>query len=264
MMLAVPNYAHAGKLCIFLCSAIVRLMAQSAPLPNAPPAPDRQVSWKLLVPNIIHDQKPIWLFPKAVAEGKHLEPTLIVLSTTAGLIALDPAVASNFRSTQSFSSFNRDFSGGNTTLAMLAFSTAFYLLGLERKDVYAQHTVLLAGEAVIDSEILATVFKDVDRRRLPAQVPPYGSFSDTWFEGRGQWYRGIGSFPSGHTIAAFSLATVFANRYPRPRWHQWLAYGLAGVVGFSRMPLQAHYASDTFVAAVLGYSIAHYVVLRLP
>ena len=67
--------------------------------------------------------------------------------------------------------------------------------------------VLLAGEAVIDAEILTTVFKDVDRRTLPAQVPPNGSFGDTWFEAHGHWYRGIGSFPSGHTIAAFSIAS---------------------------------------------------------
>jgi membrane-associated phospholipid phosphatase len=147
---------------------------------------------------------------------------------------------------------------------MLAFPTVFYLVGLEGKDAYAQRTVLLAGEAVIDAEIITTVFKDLDRRTLPAQVPPNGSFGDTWFEGHGQWYRGIGSFPSGHTIAAFSIATVFADRYPKPRWHKWVAYGLAGSVAFSRMPLQAHYTSDVFMGAVLGYSIAHYVVLRLP
>ena len=263
-MLLSPNCLRLRVLCLLVCGAAVQLTAQSAPLPDAPSATQRQVSWKLLVPNIIHDQKPIWLFPRALAQGKHLEPTLIVLSTTAGLLALDPTVASYFRNTQSFRSFNQDLSGMNTTLAMVAFPTVFYLVGLERKDDYAQHTVLLAGEAVIDAEILTTVFKDLDRRTLPAQVPPNGSFGDTWFEAHGQWYRGLGSFPSGHTIAAFSIATVFADRYPKPRWHKWVAYGLAGSVAFSRMPLQAHYASDVFMGAVLGYTIAHYVVLRLP
>jgi membrane-associated phospholipid phosphatase len=189
-------------------------------------------------------------------------PTIAVVSITGGLIALDPIDAPYFRRTQSFDAFNKDFSGLNTTVAMAAFPTAFYIYGLARKDSYAKHTVLLAGEAVLDSEILTTVMKDLDRRVLPGQVPSNSDYSDSWFRGHGQLLRGTGSFPSGHTIAAFSIATIFADRYPKPRWHRWLAYGLAGLVGFSRVPLQAHYPSDVFAGAVLGYTIAHYVVLK--
>lgn len=61
--------------------------------------PDLQVSWKLLVPNVVHDQKPIWLFPKALAEGEPLKPTIAVLSITGGLIALAPIVSPYFRHT---------------------------------------------------------------------------------------------------------------------------------------------------------------------
>jgi len=265
-MLGLRNHSRLGVLWVLLLSAALQLIAQTDPLPDAPSAsaPTRQISWKLLLPNVVHDQKPIWLFPRALAGGKHLNPTLVVLSVTAGLIAIDPVVSPYFRRSQSFSAFNKDFSGDNTTLAMLAFPVAFYISGLERKDAYAQHTVLLASEAVIDSEILTTVVKDLDRRALPGEVPDKSRFGDTWFEGRGQWFRGVGSFPSGHSIAAFSMATVFADRYPKPRWHRWVAFGLAGLVGFSRVPLQAHYASDIFAGAVLGYSIAHYAVLKLP
>ena len=245
-----------------------------AQVPSAPASPEttttastsahaeRPVSWKLLVPNVIHDQKPIWLFPKAVAEGKHVTPTIAVVSITGGLIALDPIDTPYFRHAQSFAAFNRDFSGLNTTVAMAAFPVGFYLYGLARKDSYAEHTVLLAGEAVLDSEILTTVMKDIDRRMLPDQVPSGSDYSDSWFRGHGQLLRGTGSFPSGHTIAAFSIATIFADRYPKPRWHRWVAFGLAGLVGFSRVPLQAHYPSDVFAGAVLGYTIAHYVVLK--
>jgi membrane-associated phospholipid phosphatase len=244
-------------------------IAQTAPAPDPPEttatAPtsvgQRQISWKLLVPNVLHDQKPVWLFPKAVAEGKHVKPTIAVLAVTGGLIALDPIVSPYFRKNQS-GAFDTGFSGLNTSLAMAAFPSAFYILGLARKDSYAQHTVLLAGEAVLDSEILTTVMKDLDRRLLPKQVPLNSDYSDTWFLGHGQMLRGTGSFPSGHAIAAFSIATVFADRYPKPRWHRWVAFGLAGLIGCSRVPLQAHYPSDVFAGAVLGFTIAHYVVLR--
>jgi membrane-associated phospholipid phosphatase len=41
-----------------------------------------------------------------------------------------------------------------------------------------------------------------------------------------------------------------------------VAYGGAGVIALSRIPVQAHFPSDVFVGATLGYVIGHYVVLR--
>jgi hypothetical protein len=215
-----------------------------------------------LGPNVLHDQKDIWLFPVSVARGHHLKPTLILIGITAGLVAgVDNPSGRYFQHTQSFNGFNDVFSGKNTSIAMFAVPSAVYGIGVVRKDSYAQHTFLLAGEAVIDSEILTSVMKDISRRLKPIEVPPDGSFADTWFQANQRnFISGIGSFPSGHTIAAFSVATVFAERYPR---YKWVAYGLAGLVGFSRVSLQSHHPSDVFAGAVLGYGIAHYTVLRL-
>jgi membrane-associated phospholipid phosphatase len=231
--------------------------------PVTQPSPERQISWRRLVPNMVQDQKQIWLFPVSLAHGHHLLPVLAVAGVTAGFMAIDEHNAKYFRNTQTFAGFNKVFSGSNSSLGMEIFPAAFYAIGLARKDTYAQHTVLLAGEAVLDSEILTAVIKDVDRRFRPASVPPGGDFSHSWFqETRGSYLGGVGSFPSGHAIAAFSVATVFAKRYPNPRWHVWLAYGLASLVGFSRLSLQSHFSSDVFAGAALGFSIAHYVVLR--
>src|ERR1700687_5998441 len=232
--------------------------------PVTKPSPERAVSWRRLLPNMAQDQKQMWLFPVSVAHGHHLAPVLAVAGITAGLVALDPHNMNYVRGrSQSLSGFNKVFSGSNTALGMEIFPAVFYAIGLARKDTYAQHTVLLAGEAVLDSEILTAVMKDIDRRFRPAAVPPNGDFSQSWFkETHGSYLGGVGSFPSGHAIAAFSIATVFANRYPNPRWHVWLAYGLASAVGFSRVSLQSHFPSDVFAGAALGYAISHYIVLR--
>jgi membrane-associated phospholipid phosphatase len=231
--------------------------------PVTKPSPEREISWRQLVPNMVQDQKRIWLFPVSVAHGNHLKPLLAITAVTAGFVAIDEHNAKYFRNTQTFSGFNKVVSGSNASLGMEIFPAAFYAIGLARKDSYAQHTVLLAGEAVLDSEILTSVMKDIDRRFRPASVPPNGDFSHSWFkETHGSYLGGVGSFPSGHTIAAFSIATVFAKRYPNPRWHVWLAYGLASMIGFSRVSLQSHFSSDVFAGAALGYAIAHYVVLR--
>jgi membrane-associated phospholipid phosphatase len=248
--------------------ALLSTVATPAPEPIQPvpilkPSPERNISWRRLVPNIMQDQKQMWLFPVSVAQGHHAKPTLAIVGLTAGLVALDEHNMKYFRSTQSFSGFNKVLSGRNTSLAMEVFPAAFYALGLARRDTYAQHTVLLAGEAVLNSEILTTVMKDIDRRYRPASIPPNGDFSESWFkETHGSYLGGVGSFPSGHTIAAFSIATVFAERYPKPRWHVFLAYGLASLVGFSRVSLQSHFPSDVFAGAALGYAITHYIVLR--
>jgi membrane-associated phospholipid phosphatase len=113
-----------------------------------------------------------------------------------------------------------------------------------------------------DTEILTVVMKNIDRRLRPHDIPPTGDFTHTWFKAQGQIIRGSGSFPSGHTITAFSVAAVFARRYRQHRWAPWVAYGLAGLVGFSRVTLQSHFPSDVFAGAALGYVISHYIVLR--
>jgi membrane-associated phospholipid phosphatase len=240
--------------------------------PTAPPPPSTQpasetgrpISWKLLVPNILHDQKPIWLFPARAAQGKHAKPTLAFILATAGMVALDPHDTPYFRRTTSFNDFNRTFSGRNTSLGTAIAPLVLYAVGLARRDAYAQQTALLAGEAVAGAQILTLVMKDIDRRLHPVEIPRDGDFSHTWFKSRGRFLSGRGSFASGHTIAAFSVATVVADRYRRHCWVPWVAYGLAGLVGFSRVSLQSHFPSDVFAGAVFGYTISHYVVLRQP
>jgi len=220
--------------------------------------------WRNLVPDLASEQKKTWLFPFSVARGKHLKSTAIVIGATAGLIAVDGYSARFFQSKRSeyFTGFNKVFSGPHTGLSTIYVPLGLYGIGLIRRDTYAQRTFLLAGQAVLNSEILTSVMKDITRRKNPADIPPGGDFTDTWFKKKPKAYiAGTGSFPSGHTIAAFSVATVYAERYPG-RWQKILAYGLASVVGFSRASLESHYVSEVALGAVLGKVFGHYVVER--
>lgn len=236
--------------------------AAVSPPTTPPPDPDRAVSWKLLVPNLIRDQEKIWTFPARIAQGQSLIPTVAVVGITAGLVALDPHEAGYFRRTGTFQNFNKIFTSNATSIGMIAAPVSFYATGLIRKDAKMQRTALLAAEAVADAEILATVFKGATRRVRPSAIPPGGNFSDTWLKSSVPMLGGGGSFPSGHTIAAFSIATVVARRYGRHRWVPYVAYGAAALVGFSRLSLPEHFVSDVFVGGVLGYSISRFVVLR--
>ena len=219
--------------------------------------------WKSLGPDLLHDQKSMWLFPLSVARGHHLKPTLALLGATAVLTTMDAHNARWVRnSLQPLGGFNNAFAGYNTATATEAFASAFYLVALARRNAYDQKTFMLAGEAVIDAEILTTVMKDLDGRMAPITYPAGGSFTDSWFKiRRGGWLGGLGSMPSGHEIAIMAVATTFAMRYPHPAWVKWVAYGLAAAAGLSRVTLQSHFTSDTFAGGALGYVIARYMVL---
>ena len=63
------------------------------------------------------------------------------------------------------------------------------------------------------------------------------------------------SFPSGHTAAAFSLATSLSIRYPK--WYVIAPSAFwACSVGFSRMNEGVHYPSDVAAGAVIGAGCA--------
>lgn len=240
----------------------VALAGVGARAQEAPAGSGASAGWTP-VRRIPADEKRIWLFPLRAARGRDWKPVLAVVGATAALVALDPHTAPYFHRTTAFHGFNRVASGQNTALVTAVAPLSLYAAGLIRKDSYAKQTALLAGVAVLHAEVVTTVLKELDHRLRPAAVPANGNYSDTWFEGRISGIRGSGSFPSGHASAAFAVATVMARRYGgRHRWVPWVAYGAAGAVGFSRLTLSAHFPSDVFMGAALGYSISRYVVLR--
>jgi membrane-associated phospholipid phosphatase len=230
------------------------------PAPSAEPDSKRPVSWKLLYHNVISDQKQIWSFPARLAHGQNWAPTAAVVGTTAGLFFVDPSEAGYFRRTTTFRGFNHIFNGNVTAIGMGVTSASLYVIGRLHKDSKMQRTALLAGEAMADTAIVQTVLKDATMRLRPVRYPATG-----WFAAGNSptsYIRGNGSFPSGHSIEAFSVATIIARQYRNHRWVPYVAYGLASVVGFSRLTLNVHFLSDVVMGGALGYSISRFTVLR--
>ncbi len=61
------------------------------------------------------------------------------------------------------------------------------------------------------------------------------------------------SLPSGHTAAAFLMASLISHFYPSLSV---LAYFWASAIGFSRVLLGVHYPSDIVVGALLGLCVS--------
>jgi membrane-associated phospholipid phosphatase len=229
--------------------------------PEAVAKGDSPTTWKTVPQDILLDQKRIyWDFPRDLAHGKHWIPVAAFLGATGALIALDQFESPYFRRTTTYHGFNTALSGTNSSLIIAAVPTATLLAGYITKNSYAKSTALLTGEAIADAEILNEVFKLTTRRARPESILMQGNFADTWLDSRTVT---DGGFPSGHTIAAFSVATVLSRRYGHDhRWIPYFAYGAAGAIGFSRVTLSAHNVSDVFAGAALGYIISRFVVLH--
>lgn len=240
------------------------------PLPGEKPTVDtttgvvqREATWRSMPGDFLHDQKAIWTFPLKVATGHHLLPTAIVVGGTVGLIYLDPHVTPYFRKhQQNLDDVNDVFDPLITTGEVIALPAAFLAAGYIRHDDREVNTALLAAEAYADSVVVNLAIKAVTRRERPSDIPPNGNFEDTFFNGSKSPLQGS-SFPSGHATAVWSVATVVAERY-RHRGKPWvpvLCYTLATAISASRITEAAHFPSDVWLGAALGYTIAKYQTL---
>jgi membrane-associated phospholipid phosphatase len=175
-------------------------------------------------------------------------------------MAFDPTEASYFRRTTTFHEFRNIFNGNAMAIGIGATAASLYAIGRFHKDSKMQHTALLAGEAMADCALVQTVLKDATMRLRPVNYPASGWFVTS--SSPTTYIRGNGSFPSGHSMEAFSVATIIARRYGNHKWVPFAAYGLASLVGFSRLTLNVHFLSDIVMGGAIGYSVSRFTVLR--
>lgn len=76
-----------------------------------------------------------------------------------------------------------------------------------------------------------------------------------------QPFSGHASFPSGEATEAFAVASVISAHSHRI-WIKSIAWGAAGLVGWERMNLDRHWASDIVGGALIGAGIGEWVVHR--
>lgn len=201
--------------------------------------------------NILHDQRAIWTSPFHLQNSdlKWLAP--VGLSTIA-LIATDRRTSGKLvehGDNLNRLRISRDISHGGSFYVVGGTAAAFYFAGRAMHNDRARETGLLSAEALIDSGVFEAGLKTISQR----QRPPVDHSS-------GEFFDGGTSFPSGHALAAWSLATVIDQEYghdhPLVRFG---VYGLATAVSLSRYIGRNHFLSDVLVGSAMGYGIGRYV-----
>ena len=199
--------------------------------------------------NILYDQKTIWTSPfKARIED--LNWIVPVVGFTAGMINADAELSSRIDATGTFSRHAGTISNAGLAAAV-AGGGGLYLLGKVRSDDHQTETGIVAGEAAVNSVIVAEVVKTILRRNRPKDD-----------SGKGDFFKNgsilNSSFPSVHSIVTWSIASAVAHEYPG-RLTQTFAYGLATGVSLARVYGKDHFPSDAIASATMGWLIGREV-----
>jgi len=231
--------------------------AQQAPEP-APDARDRifypgdTERWKplgtKLAANILLDQKEIWTSPFHM-RGTDVKWWVGIGAVTAALIATDHRTSTVFENSQGQISWGNNLSRIGTSYTLLPIVAGFYGYGVLRNDPKPREVGVLGAEALIDALIVSEVLKPIAGRNRPDSTSQAGHF-----------FKGGDSFPSGHAIESWALASVIAHEYGHGnKLVPILVYGLASVVSGARFAAQRHYASDIVAGGAMGWFIGRYV-----
>jgi PAP2 superfamily len=177
----------------------------------------------------------IWLFPLAAATGV----TLSTDTDTMRELPRDPG-------------FNKDSVNASNALltSQIAIPITLYGIGVFKGDIHARETGILSGEALADSAVLDQVAKIIFRRERPLYNNAAGNFFSS--------QPGNKSFPSSHSMLAWTVAAVTAGEYPS-KWVQLGTYSLASSVSLMRVLGQEHFPTDVLVGGAAGWLIGHYV-----
>ena len=163
------------------------------------------------------------------------------------LVASDTAIEGHVTTSAAAAKSYRRFSNAGLG-AMVGVGGGMYawarMVGNER----LRETGVLSGEALLDAYMDVEVLKTIAGRERPLAG-----------NGRGEFLKGGGSFPSGQAAMSWAVASVIAHEYPGAGT-KWLAYGGAAAISMARVEGREHFAGDVAVGSLIGWYWGRQVV----
>lgn len=218
-------------------------------LPDAPqPQPD--VTLRNTPRNLLHDQAAIWTSPAKI-RGKDAEWLVPLAVATGAAIATDRSALAHVV-THNTSFNNASVNASNVLMGgFVAAPVALFGWGQLKQNPRAHEAGILAGEAMIDGVVVEQGMKLIFWRERPEQD-----------NGKGRFFQSSAgtdsSFPSSHSVVAWSSAAVLAGEYSS-HFDQFLIYSAATGVSLTRVMGQQHFPSDVIVGSAAGWLLGRYV-----
>lgn len=199
-----------------------------------------------IVKQFLHDEWKIWSSPARVNRGD--APLIGGLAVgSAVLLKTDRSVSWEVAETDDWTGPSHLVSSLGGAIPMIAAPVGIFAFGKLTHNSDVSRTGTLALMAVGHATVVSQVVKQVSGRQRP-----------TTGAGLGQFRKNGNSFPSGHSMTSWALATVVARR-SNNKWVKLGSYSFAAAVGLSRVGGRDHFPSDVLVGSVSGYLIGRYV-----
>ena len=200
--------------------------------------------------NILKDEGAIWSSPIRIRDHDFSYLIPLGLAVAVTITADHQAMSDTVSHDTSFNNTNTNAS--NVLVSpFIAAPAVLFAAGQFRGNDHARETGILGGEAILDSLVVEQGMKLMAWRERPTVDGARGKFFQT----------SVGSdssFPSSHSVIAWSSAAVLADEYPS-RLNQICIYTLATGVSLTRVLGQQHFPSDVLVGSAFGWMIGHYV-----
>jgi len=224
--------------------------ALSAALPDAPSSsPDVQSNsfGERLGRGALVIGKDELTFIKAPFKKKNLKWDILFVGVLTPLIATDEHVVQQVNPAW----HDTGIAVSNAILgADVLTAGGIFVTGLATDNAHAKETGVATARAVADSVIMYGAMKVIFQRERPFSGGAEGKFF------AGNWSNG--SFPSGHSMFNWTIASVIAHEYPK--WPVAVVmYGLATASSTYRVTAGVHFPSDVVAGGVMGYLIGRYV-----
>lgn len=200
---------------------------------------------------VLHDQKAIWTSPFHTSKSD-IKWWAIFGGATAAFIATDHWTVKQLPNSSAQVSVSNWASRFGSAYSLIPISAGFYFIGTKTHDERFRETGLIAFETLVDVNLVAEAVKLVADRARPLESDGHGHFEDST---NGRWNS---SFPSGHAINTWALASVVAHEYPKPAVYV-IAYGLATTVSLARVGARKHFPGDVVAGGALGWFMGDYV-----
>jgi membrane-associated phospholipid phosphatase len=196
------------------------------------------------VKRTLEDQKELYATPFKPANFKW---DALELGGTAALLASDRHIEKHIGTA------HYTFYQATSDVAIAGLGAALggvWIWGIKGNHPHAKETGALELETLVNTFLIYTPMQLVAARQRPDEGNGNGDF----------WkHHSINtSFPGGHAMFTFAMATVVSHEYPQ-KWVQALAYSAATIVTVTRFMARDHWSSDMFAGAALGIGIGSHI-----